>query len=596
MSEPPHDQRQNSDNSHSDNSHSDSQKSGGDISRGAKSARRENREKTHATKRPGQNNSRQDILPEETKNAARRANHSALSGGAVANGAARSRTQNTRSSNTRSSSTRKVAATSQSAAKSQVRSDARRIALRGLVQLESDDAPLSSLLENQNGDAASRSFARELATGTTRHRARIDWTIAPLLKKSLAKLDAPVRNALRLAAYERIVLGTPHAVVADQYAELMRGEKLKSAVAFVNAVARKLPENWRASPSIDKEAARHLSIETSHPLWLVERWIARIGFDKTRDLCLANNQIAPLSLRVNNLKTTRHRVLETLRSRGLEAREGELSPHAILVEGAGSPEIWPEWTRGEIIAQDEAAQLVAFVVAPQEHSFVVDMASAPGGKTTHLAQLMNDKGHIWARDRSEGRLKLVRQNAARLGLTCIATQAVDGLDAAQNASDPTQGDALLLDAPCLGTGTLRRRPDAKWRKTPQMLAELVQLQRELLDVAALKVRVGGVLVYSTCSLEPEENEEQIHAFLLRHANWEIDDAQEVRPEILKLRGDDRFWRTRPTSEVARNAESEVARNAEKSALSDIICSSDNGNFVRHSRPDGMFAARLKRVR
>ncbi len=470
----------------------------------------------------------------------------------------------------------------------QLRLNARQIALRALVQSETNEAPLSALLDAQQIDDASRSFARELATGTTRHRARLDWTIAPLLhKKPLNKLDAPVRAALRLATYERVVLQTPHAVVADQYAELMKTEKLKSAVAFVNAVARKLPAEWRASPSFETHPAQYLAVEFSHPLWLVERWLARWGIDQTRILCEANNEIAPLCLRVNTLKTTRYRVLESLQSRGLAAFAGALSPDAILIEGAsGSPEKWPEWTRGEIIAQDEAAQIVAFVVAPQENSFVVDMASAPGGKTTHLAQLMRNRGHIWARDRSEGRLKLVRQNAARLSLTCIQTQLADGADATQNAADPTQADALLLDAPCLGTGTLRRRPDAKWRKTPAMLAELVELQRVLLDAAATKVRVGGVLVYSTCSLENEENEAQIQAFLQRHDNWKTDDdsniARDVRSKIVSLRGEDGFWHTIPS-----------LKNAETGALSVTIFSTED--LANHSRADGMFAARLRRL-
>jgi 16S rRNA (cytosine967-C5)-methyltransferase len=484
--------------------------------------------------------------------------------------------------------------------------------LRALSQTETSDTPLPALLDLQKTEGATRSFARELATGTIRHRARLDWTVEPLLKKLLSSLDAPVRNALRLAAYERLVLGTPHAVVADEYAGLMRGEKLKSAVAFVNAVARRLPEQWRAAPDENREPARHLAIEYSHPQWLVERWLGRQGFDGCRALCRANNEIAPLCLRVNTQRTSRHRVLESLRERGLEAFEGELSPDAILVEGTpGSPELWPEWQRGEIIAQDEAAQLVAFVVAPAEGDFVLDAASAPGGKTTHMAQLMNDKGRLLACDKSEGRLKLVRQNAGRLGLTCIETQTVDLLewrqielqshrleldesqshepqprevqpleDTPDESSTRLSCDALLLDAPCSGTGTLRRRPDAKWRKSAAGLQELVALQRELLDAAALRVRVGGVLVYSTCSLEVEENEEQALSFLTRHPNWQLDveplDVQSIHAAIRRLRHDDGFWRTSPANVI------EYSNRAESASFS-------------HTRPDGMFAARFRRI-
>ena len=525
------------------------------------------------------------------------------------------------------------------------RTQARQVALRALSQIEAVDTPLSALLDSQKLEGATRSFARELATGTIRQRARLDWTIEPLLKKSLSSLDAPVRNALRLAAYERLVLDTPHAVVADEYAGLMRGEKLKSAVAFVNAVARRLPDAWRASPDEKREPARHLAIEYSHPQWLVERWVERLGFDDCRALCRANNEIAPLCLRANTQRTSRHRVLESLRARGLEAFEGELSPHAIVLEGTpGSPELWPEWARGEIIAQDEAAQLVAFVVAPHEGDFVIDAASAPGGKTTHIAQLMNDKGHVLACDKSEGRLKLVRQNAARLGFNCIETQTADLLELRDDQLQPIEPqpiesplsklslnelqsresnsdepnfresslrnspllasslgerhlsesstrltcDALLLDAPCSGTGTLRRRPDAKWRKSAVQLRELVILQRELLDAAALLVRVGGVLVYSTCSLEPEENEEQALAFLARHANWQLDVehscGHNIDPAIAHLRHDDGFWRTSPADVIADVVEDAIEySNPAESASSS------------HTHPDGMFAARFCRI-
>ena len=557
---------------------------------------------------------RQAATPRSTKASHQAASKRAArdSGGAAAQSSTRNAPQPSKTSqNVKTKQHARTASSISSAARTQ----ARQVALRALSQSETSDTPLSALLDGQKTEGATRSFARELATGTTRQRARLDWTIEPLLKKPLSSLDAPVRNALRLAAYERLVLDTPHAVVADEYAGLMRGEKLKSAVAFVNAVARRLPEQWRASPDAKREPARHLSVEFSHPQWLVERWLARLGFDGCRALCRANNEIVPLCLRVNTRRTSRQRVLESLRARGLAAFEGELSPDAIVIEGTpGSPETWPEWARGEIIAQDEAAQLVAFVVAPREDDFVIDAASAPGGKTTHMAQLMNDKGRVLACDKSEGRLKLVRQNAARLGLSCIETQTADllqwresepqlnksqspesdlpeadlhdlqahnpSVDEAnlRESSTRLSCDALLLDAPCSGTGTLRRRPDAKWRKSAAGLQELVALQRELLDAAAQLVCVGGVLVYSTCSLEAEENEEQALSFLARHPNWQLDvehlNFQNIHPQIGRLRHDDGFWRTSPA---------------------DVIEYSNQAESASHSRPDGMFAARFRRT-
>lgn len=562
---------------------------------------------------------------------------------------------------------------------------ARRSAVKALAMLEDGDKPLGAILDELRLAAEARPFAREIASGTVRHRARVDWTLQPLLRKPLHKLDAPVRAALRLAAYERCALGTPARAVADEYAEAMRAARLVSAVAFVNAVARRLPDAWPASPDRSRDPLAFLAHEYSYPDWLVKRWLARLGFDECESLCQAGNVIAPLSLRANTRRATRDEIIASLQSRGLAARPGTVSSDAVVVERSGerigSPKHWPEWTSGQIIAQDEAAQLVsrfafsclraaqaakqndnsdnasaqkhveqaqmanAQAEQPQaeqpqaeqprkqrtetenepnadrlarragfseEQLTIVDACAAPGGKTTHLAQLSDDGALIIACDLAPGRLKLVTQNAARLGLTSIAVRVGDLREMARRADSPSQtpplishgaqtdamiddgsdtesdffaseddtatstlaasvqaaheqaprepaqthgerlhgsssdsfddatpiakpgehiegasrealplADLGLLDAPCLGTGTLRRRPDAKWRKTAAQLAQLVALQRELLDAAALVVKPGGVLAYATCSLEPEENEEQAHAFLARHPTWRL---------------------------------------------------------------------------
>ncbi len=392
---------------------------------------------------------------------------------------------------------------------------ARHIALQSLIELETKDVVLPQVLAARLPVCPSetRPLARELVSGVLRHRALLDWTLAPLLKKQLPKLDAPVRAALRLAAYERTHLKTFPAVVGNEYASLMKTMRLASATGFVNAIARRLPEEPRPVP--DDKLAWHLATLYSHPEWLVARWLERLGREECEKLLQFNNGVAPLSLRVNSLRTSREAVLASLAGRGLQVREGPLSPDAIIVENAGDPTTWPEWEAGEVIAQDEAAQLVARLAAPLVGQTIIDAAAAPGGKTTHLAQLMNNEGKIIACDVGEGRLKLVCDNAKRLGITIIETRAGDFRE---SATALPLADIVLLDAPCLGTGTLRRRPDAKWSKTPAQLEELVALQRELLECATALVKPGGVLVYSTCSLEPEENEAQVTWWLGQNTN------------------------------------------------------------------------------
>ena len=278
-----------------------------------------------------------------------------------------------------------------------------------------------------------------------------------------------------------------------------------------------------------------MEIEFSHPAWLVKRYLARFGFDETAALLAANNQIAPLALRVNTLNTTRAAVLERLKAQNLAARAGNWSPDAIIIENAGDPTDWALWREGHVIAQDEAAQLVAQSAAPRAGEIVIDAASAPGGKATHLAQLMENRGRIVACELAPGRLKLIEENAARLGISILETRSGDfRLLAAQLATELPEGASLvLLDAPCSGTGTFRRRPDARWRKTPAQLSELVELQAQLLHAAASLVRPGGAMVYATCSLESEENEEQIAVFLASQRGFRVEaPGRDFRPELV----------------------------------------------------------------
>lgn len=391
--------------------------------------------------------------------------------------------------------------------------------MQALIAVETSDRVIGVVLSEARVAPEARPFAHELVAGVLRHRSHLDYTLAPLLKKSLEKMDAPVRAALRLAAYERGILSTPAPAVGNEYVELMRSNKLASASALLNAIARRLPDTLREAPAMEQAPVAHLAIEHSHPEWIIKRWVKLFGPDDCAALCRANNQPAPLSLRVNTLRSTRAGVLQSLHERGIKATEGRYSPDAIMVEGGGDPSIWPEWREGLIIAQDEAAQLVALLAAPQPDQIVIDAAAAPGGKTTHLAQLMHSRGEIIACDVAPGRLKLVHENAQRLGIKNIEMRSGDIRDL---ATELPSADIVLLDAPCLGTGTWRRRPDARWRKTPAQLKELVTLQRDLMEAAGQLVRPGGVMVYSTCSLEPEENAAQIQHWLQHHVDWNLD--------------------------------------------------------------------------
>lgn len=387
---------------------------------------------------------------------------------------------------------------------------ARREIIRALVASEKPDF---SPFDWAGLDPAIRPFAREVTSGVWRWRSKIDWNLAPLLNRPLDKLDAPARAALRAMTFERLELETaPHALGSD-YAELMRAFQIGSAAGFINALARRLPDDWRALP---KQIAFRLSVELSHPLWLVERYLERWGELETRQLLTANQERAPFDVRANDSLLSRDELVTRLQNAGIEAKATPLSPLGVRLGGVASPESLPGWNEGWFFVQDEAAQLVGTLAPVPASGLIVDCASAPGGKATLLAQ-RSPKARVLACDVSGKRLQLVRDNARRLRLFNIETRAGNWLELTPDLRE--KADLVLLDAPCLGTGTFRRRPDAKWRKTPEQLRELVVLQQQLLNSAASAVKPGGALVYSTCSLEREENEEQARAFELRHPEF-----------------------------------------------------------------------------
>jgi len=391
------------------------------------------------------------------------------------------------------------------------RTAARREIIRALVASEKSD--FSPFAWAQLPDEV-RPFAREVTAGVWRWRSKLDWNLAPLLDRPLEKLDAPARAALRALTFERLELKTaPHALGND-YAELMRAFKIGSAAGFINAFARRLPDEWRTLP---KQRGFRLSVEWAHPVWLVERYLERIGEEETRALLEANQARAPFDVRANTPRISRDELLLKFRAAGLNARTTPNASEGVRLVGVSSPEQLPGWNEGWFFVQDEAAQLVGESAPRVDEGLIIDCASAPGGKATHQAA-RSPKAKILACDLSAKRLELVSDNAARLRLTNIETRAGSWFDIARALEG--RGDLVTLDAPCLGTGTFRRRPDAKWRKTPDQLRELVALQEQLLDSAASAVKVGGMLLYSTCSLEREENDEQALAFEARHEEFE----------------------------------------------------------------------------
>ncbi len=358
---------------------------------------------------------------------------------------------------------------------------------------------------------------QELVYGTVRLRGRIDHLLDHQLHRGVASVAPPLLDLLRLGAYELLYMEVPAYAAVSQAAAQAREVGGRRGASLVNGVLRALARAGETSdifPSFQEDPAGLLSTWGSHPRWLVERWLERWSPEQVRELVDANNRPPPLYLRP--LRITVDEAMDRLRARGVDA---QVVPHAemcIRVDGGGSPGDLVEWVEG--IVQDPAAALVTEYAAFPAGARVADLCAAPGGKALAMA---GSGLRVLAADRSLARLRLVREGSRRLGLPLVLVAAL------AEASPFREVDAVLLDVPCTGTGTLARHPDARWRLEPEDISSLAAVQARILKGAAGMVPPGGLLVYSTCTMEREENERQVEAFLRDHPTFRPDPGSNV---------------------------------------------------------------------
>ena len=411
---------------------------------------------------------------------------------------------------------------------------AREVAYTVLLRTETAGAFATVLLfralQRSGLGQADRALATALVLGVLRHRERLDWALAAFLRRPLATLPPAIRTVLRLGAYQLLDLQRiPPPVAVDEAVALARRCGHPGTAGLVNAVLRRLSaEGPPPPPDVATDPAGHLAVVYSLPRWLIERWLARWGLDESAALAAATVRPAPSVVRVNTLLATPGEVRLALAARGVRATAG-LLPEALRVRGPLTARL-PLYARGLCMAQDEGAMVVARAVAPPAGGMVIDACAAPGGKTTHLAALMHNSGRLLACDVHPGKLTALAHRCAAMGATNVEAHHLDAR--ALGRTFPGQADAVLVDAPCSGLGVVRRRPDVKWRITPDALARCAALQRELLAGAAGAVRPGGALVYSVCTLEPEEGPEVVRAFLRAHPAFALAPLPPAVPRVL----------------------------------------------------------------
>src|SRR5580765_3718983 len=372
-------------------------------------------------------------------------------------------------------------------------------------------------------DNRDRALCSEIATGVERHRSAIDHIITTFARRTIERLDSEVLTILRLSTYQLLHLTrVPASAVVDDAVDLTKRAKKRSASGFVNAVLRSisrarsaLPLPARPADPSDRAAALdYLSTTLSHPRWLVARWYDRMGFDITEAWLQFNNRPAPLTLRVNRLRTTPEALVARLGAEDVGVSPGRFAPDALIVDsgpggGDGQPLHGKSWTEGWFIVQDEASQLMATLAGRSPGSRALDTCASPGGKTVALAAAMGDRGLLVACDVRDKRVALLKRTVTACGASIVR---IVQADAAERLPFSTQFDCVLVDAPCSGLGTLRRDPDIRWRRREEDLPALAEAQRRMLRHAADVVAPGGRLIYATCSSEPEENEDVAATF------------------------------------------------------------------------------------
>jgi len=398
-------------------------------------------------------------------------------------------------------------------------SAARRTAFEILRRVE-DGAFAAVLLasKEENLSPADRALTHELVLGVLRNQLWLDRLADHYSNRKSEQLDIEVRLILRLGLYQlRFLSRVPASAAVNESVNLAEVARKRSAGGFINAVLRKAAVDKSYDPTIDtNEPIERLSVETSHPTWLIERWIRAFGFEETQNFARANNQSAPVAFRVVHNRADESEVLEALRESGAEILPSNLAPGAFRI--TSSPRLFVTLaSAGQIYIQDEASQLLTKVLDPQPQERLLDLCAAPGSKTTHIADVTNDSAVIVAGDLHHHRLKTVKSSSDLHGFKSVNCLTLDGL---QPLPVPENYfDRVLIDAPCSGTGTLRRNPEIRWRISTGDIKDLAARQTKLLINAARTVKTGGRLVYSTCSVETEENEAVRQTFLDNSKNF-----------------------------------------------------------------------------
>ena len=403
----------------------------------------------------------------------------------------------------------------------------RGIAVKILNRIDRTDAYLEKMLdlEIKNGELKSndKALLYEIVHGVIRHLGRIDWVLTGFYKGQFSKCIPNVKNSMRVSLYQILFLDkVPDYAAVNEAVEFVKKLQGEKSASLTNAVLRNIIRNKDGIryPKREEDLIGYLSAYHSHPNWLVKRWNARYGEKFTENLLIANNQKPTTTIRVNTLVSNSHELQALLSSVELSFSDAKYLPNFISLHSLSNITNWEYFSKGYFSVQDESTGFSCYLLDPKPNERVLDLFSAPGGKTSLLADLMKNQGEIVAIDKYESRLKILQNNLNRLKITNVKIVEADALE----YFDEEKFDKILLDVPCSGLGTLTKKPDIKWKRNISDIIQLSELQPKLLEKGASLLKPGGELVFSTCTIEPEENYEVIKNFLNNHKEFELINA------------------------------------------------------------------------
>lgn len=374
---------------------------------------------------------------------------------------------------------------------------------------------------NKSISSQDENLIRELVYGVLENKIYIDYVLSKASKIKVKKIHFQIIEILRSAIYQIIFMDKiPDSAAVNEAVNLAKKFGHKGTIGFVNGVLRSIVRDKDEFSKVDiKEKSKYISTKYSHQEYMVNRWIKNFGEDFTEDLCRSNNTRPLLNIRVNTLKTTREELLILLEDKDYIVLKTKYAKDGLIITNPFRITENEEFKKGFFTIQDESSMLVGQIANPKKGSLILDMCAAPGGKSTHLAQLMKNKGKILSRDIFEHKIDLIKENNRRLGISNIEVQLYDALKLDESLINKV--DYCLIDAPCSGLGLIRRKPEIKINRSEKDIMDLVHLQKQLINIGKQYVKPSGILIYSTCTIEPEENILLINEFLEENKDFKL---------------------------------------------------------------------------